>query len=100
MGPLRRFGACWEAHVVPRMVNKMCAATPVAEMRDRVTAGLHGTVGEVGFGSGLNLPPLPPSVDRLLAVAPARTGGRRAAERHEASARPAAPSGPPRRESP
>ncbi|HEY9556079.1 MAG TPA: class I SAM-dependent methyltransferase [Acidimicrobiales bacterium] len=70
------------------MVNKMCAATPVAEMRDRVTAGLHGTVVEVGFGSGLNLPHLPPSVDRLLAVDPAMTGRRLAAERIEASAVP------------
>lgn len=84
MRPLRRFGSFWEAQVVPRMVNRFCAVAPIDKLRGRITDDLHGTVVEIGFGSGLNLRHLPASVDRLLAVDPAVTGRRLAAERLEA----------------
>jgi ubiquinone/menaquinone biosynthesis C-methylase UbiE len=42
---------------------------------------LDGEVLEVGFGSGLNLPHLPPAATKLYAVDPAELGRRLAAER-------------------
>ncbi|MFC6707554.1 class I SAM-dependent methyltransferase [Flexivirga alba] len=42
------------------------------EARQRVCAGLHGEIAEVGFGSGLNLPHLPAAVTQLYAVEPSR----------------------------
>ena len=67
--------------VVPRIVDKACGLAEVAEVRARVTAGLRGTVLEVGFGSGLNLAHLPPEVERLLAVDPSSVGRRLAGAR-------------------
>jgi hypothetical protein len=43
-------------HVLPRIVNVVCAMKVAREQRQRVCAGLHGRVVEVGFGSGLNVP--------------------------------------------
>jgi ubiquinone/menaquinone biosynthesis C-methylase UbiE len=51
------------------------------ETRERVTAGLAGDVLEIGFGSGRNLPHLPSSVNRLLAVEPAAVGRKLASRR-------------------
>lgn len=48
-------------------------------------ADLVGEVVEIGFGTGLNLAHLPPSVTRLLAIDPMRHGLHLAAERLAAS---------------
>lgn len=74
----------WTERVVPRLVDVSLASEPVGRLRDRACAGLHGRVLELGFGSGLNLPALPPEVTALDAVEPAdlaweRSAGRRAA---------------------
>ena len=50
-------------------------------IRARVTAGLAGTVVEVGFGTGHNLTHLPVRVSRLLAVEPSRSSIDRAGTR-------------------
>jgi ubiquinone/menaquinone biosynthesis C-methylase UbiE len=50
-------------------------------IRARVAAGLAGEVVEVGFGTGHNLPYLPPGVTRLLAVEPSRASIDRARPR-------------------
>ena len=50
-------------------------------IRARVTAGLAGTVVEVGFGTGHNLTLLPVRVSRLLAVEPSRSSIDRAGTR-------------------
>lgn len=76
-GRLARF---WNDHVVPRVVDRACSVKPITEMRGRVTDGLHGTVLEVGFGSGLNMPHLPDTVTRVLAVDPAMTARHLAAD--------------------
>ncbi len=73
-------------HVVPRLVNVALGTGQHRQLRERVTAPLHGTVVELGFGSGLNLPHLPPTVTEVLAVDPSRRAVELAHDRIEASA--------------
>jgi ubiquinone/menaquinone biosynthesis C-methylase UbiE len=49
--------------------------------RRRVTDGLSGTVVEIGFGSGLNVPAYPTEVTKVYAVEPAALGRKLAAPR-------------------
>jgi ubiquinone/menaquinone biosynthesis C-methylase UbiE len=72
-------------HVLPRIINVLCAATTANPLRERVCAGLSGDVVEIGFGSGLNVPFYPATVARVAAVEPADLGWRLAAERVAAS---------------
>ncbi len=76
----------YREHVVPRLVDLACGAAGLDRWRARTTEGLSGTVVEIGFGSGLNLPHYPPAVDVVLAVEPARVARRLARHRIEASA--------------
>lgn len=78
----------WREQVVPRVANRALATGEVQEMRQRVCAGLYGDVVEVGFGSGLNVPHYPPSVQRVYAVEPSEVAGRLARTRLEESAVP------------
>jgi SAM-dependent methyltransferase len=57
----------------------------MARWRKKATAGLSGTVVEIGFGSGLNMPVYPPEVHKVYAVEPALTARRLAEERVAAS---------------
>ncbi len=67
--------------ILPRIVDKACGVKEIRGLRAGVTEGLRGEVVEIGFGSGLNLPHLPTTVERVLAVDPAVTGQRLAARR-------------------
>ena len=53
----------------------------MAEIRGRVCAGLAGEVIEIGYGSGLNQPHLPPEVTGIWAVDPSETGLKLSAQR-------------------
>jgi ubiquinone/menaquinone biosynthesis C-methylase UbiE len=66
--------------VLPRFTD-LTLGKLMDETRRRVTAGLAGDVLEIGFGSGRNLPHLPASVNRLLAVEPAAVGRKLASRR-------------------
>ena len=55
------------------------------DVRQRVCAGLAGDVLEIGYGSGLNQPHLPPSVTGVWAVEPSATALRLGEERRAAS---------------
>lgn len=64
----------YRTHVLPRLQNRMLDLPQIREIRARVCAGLTGEVVEIGFGSGLNLPHLPPEVTGLWAVDPSSVG--------------------------
>jgi ubiquinone/menaquinone biosynthesis C-methylase UbiE len=53
----------------------------VAEQRKQCLAGVTGTVLEVGFGSGHNLPYYPAAVQRVVAVDPSTEGAKLARKR-------------------
>ena len=71
--------------VVPRLVDRMCGAAGFDRWRARAVEGLSGRVVEVGFGSGLNVPQYPDTVEVVLAVEPAAVARRRAEPRIRAS---------------
>ncbi|HET9727957.1 MAG TPA: methyltransferase domain-containing protein [Acidimicrobiia bacterium] len=79
--------------LVPRVTNLMLGSKPWLGLRREVCEGLHGDVVEIGFGSGLNVPYLPPEVTGLWAVDPARVGMKLAAKRIAASPIPVHPAG-------
>lgn len=66
---------------LPRAIDFVMDTAPMRRLRETTAAPLEGTVLEIGFGSGLNLPHIPARVDRLLAVDPATLGRRLASER-------------------
>lgn len=71
----------YREHLLPRLVDRACGTAELRRWRERVTAGLSGTIVEVGFGSGLNMPAYPSDVTLVYAVEPAETAQRLAARR-------------------
>ncbi|GGB41386.1 methyltransferase [Flexivirga endophytica] len=74
--------------VLPHLMNRIMDHAETRAARQRVCAGLHGEVAEIGFGSGLNLPHLPADVIQLHAVEPSRVSVRLAADRIAAATAP------------
>ncbi len=60
----------YSEHVLPHIVNLTCGGAAMVPVRRPALAGLHGTVVEIGFGSGPNIGLYPPEVERVLAVEP------------------------------
>jgi hypothetical protein len=71
--------------VLPRLINVMCGMEQSKPLRRRVCADLSGDVVEIGFGSGLNLPFYPTTVQRVAAVEPADLAWKLAGKRLPAS---------------
>ena len=71
----------YREHLLPRLVDRACGTAELRRWREQVTAGLFGTVVEVGFGSGLNMPAYPAEVTLVYAVEPAATARRLAEQR-------------------
>ena len=71
--------------VFPRVMNVMMDSKETRRMRAEVCAPLEGTVVEIGFGTGLNLPHLPPAVTCVKAVEPRAKGPELARKRLESS---------------
>lgn len=71
--------------LVPRLTNVMLGNKEFAKVRREATPGLHGDVLELGFGSGLNVPYLPPEVQGVWTVEPSRVALQLAQKRIDAS---------------
>lgn len=46
----------YEQRILPKLINKACAAPPILKQREKVVPQAYGCVLEIGMGSGLNLP--------------------------------------------
>lgn len=75
----------WRERLLPRVVDWSLGTEAVSVWRRKCLHGITGVVVEPGFGSGLNLPHLPPAVTKVYAVDPAMLGRTLAAKRIEAS---------------
>lgn len=78
----------YATHLLPRIVNVACGMKSADPLRQRVCAGLHGDVVELGFGSGLNVRHYPPAVTGVAAIEPADLGWKLAQKRVAESAVP------------
>ncbi len=75
----------WSERVLPRLTDRALSTREIGELRAEACAGLGGRVLEIGFGSGLNLPHLPPEVTSVCAVEPADAGWELSHDRRLAS---------------
>lgn len=75
----------YDDRVLPHLINIVMNGKQNRPIRARVCAGLSGRVVEIGFGTGHNLPYMPPDVTRLEAVEPSVHSVRLARKRIEAA---------------
>lgn len=71
----------YDDQIVPRVTNLVLGTREMGKLRARALAGVTGTVVELGFGSGTNLPYYPSTVERVLAVEPSEVGRKLARKR-------------------
>jgi len=71
----------YENWLLPRFLNLLMGNKDMIEERKKALSGVSGTVLEVGFGSGHNLPFYPETVRRLVAVDPSRESAKLAKKR-------------------
>ena len=75
----------YRERILPRLVEVACGGAQMERWRARATEGLEGTIVEIGFGSGLNVPVYPAEVTEVFAVEPALVARQRAEGRVAAS---------------
>jgi SAM-dependent methyltransferase len=83
----------YEQRLLPRIIDKACGPGTTGPRRERVCAGLHGDVVELGFGSGINVPFYPAAVTSVAAVEPSDTAWQLARSRVDGAAVPVRRSG-------
>lgn len=71
----------WRDRLLPRLIDWTLGTEEISGWRRKCLHGISGVVVEPGFGSGLNLPHLPPAVTKIYAVDPAVFARKLAAER-------------------
>lgn len=75
----------WRHHGLPRLIDLVMKGERGSKWRRLCIEGLNGVVVQPGFGSGLDLPHLPPEVTKIYAIDPAIIGEKLAAKRIAAS---------------
>jgi len=75
----------YENRVLPHIVNVAMNTKAMKDERTRCLEHVKGTVLEVGFGTGLNLPHYPRTVTKVVGVDPSATSARLARKRIAAS---------------
>ena len=78
---MSRFSEYYTERVLPVAIDRMCGTKAFRPHRRDTLAGTHGTVLEIGFGSGHNLALYPAEVTRLLVVEPSERAVELARER-------------------
>jgi SAM-dependent methyltransferase len=78
----------YQRQLQPRLLNATMGARSTHAIRERVCAGLTGDVVEIGYGSGLNQPHLPPPVSSVTALEPSLVALELSAARRAASSVP------------
>jgi ubiquinone/menaquinone biosynthesis C-methylase UbiE len=78
----------YENRVLPHIVNLSMNTKAISDERRRCLENVTGTVLEVGFGTGLNLPYYPRTVTKVVGVDPSETSARLARKRIAASSFP------------
>lgn len=71
--------------VLPRLLNKAMDTKVLAEQRKLTLSDVKGTVLELGFGTGHNLPFYSGEVERLVAIDPCGTSAKLARDRIQAA---------------
>lgn len=75
----------YDKWILPRFMDFMMGDKQATEVRKKALEGVAGSVLEVGFGSGRNLPLYPAVVRRLVAVDPSRESFKLARPRIDAA---------------
>src|SRR2546421_1539188 len=70
-------------HVLPRIIDLAMGMRMIAEERKKCLAEASGTVLEVGFGTGHNLPYYPSSVQKVVGIDPSGQSAKLAKKRIE-----------------
>ena len=78
---MSRLSEYYTERVLPVAIDRMCGTKAFRPHRRDTVAGTHGTVLEIGFGSGHNLAQYPAGVSRLLVVEPSARAVELARER-------------------
>ena len=60
----------YSSYIFPRLLDWTLGSPYILKQRRKALASVHGSVLEIGFGTGLNLPCYPDAVTRLTAVEP------------------------------
>ncbi len=60
----------YDRHIVPLITDKVASGPEAERHRKRTLASARGRVLEIGFGTGLNAPHYPSSVERVIAIEP------------------------------
>lgn len=71
----------YDDQILPRVIDLALGSKQLGKLRRRALEDLTGTVVEIGFGSGTNVPYYPAGVERVYAVDPALVGRKLAAKR-------------------